>query len=210
MAGPGGHGTGPGMMGSFGGEAYVGLELSPEQRNKIAEIQQATAKEQWQLMGAMHEQGYRMHGIAGPGAFDEAAARKSFDAMTETRKAMFEMQVEARKKRRRGADAATARAAASIRGAPTDSARRANRRAASAAPRRSAPRAARLTARLRTPSPRRCQHVLTAASKSRDPSATASCFRVVTPGRREPAGIGDTHLRSPSWPARCSPPPTSR
>jgi len=98
MAGPGGHGMGPGMMGSFGGEAYVGLELSPEQRNKIAEIQQATAKAQWQLMGAMHEQGYRMHGIAGPGAFDEAAARKSFDAMTETRKAMFEIQVEARKK----------------------------------------------------------------------------------------------------------------
>jgi len=97
MAGPGGHGTGPGMM-SFGDEAYAGLELSPEQRNKIAEIQQATAKAQWQLMGTMHEQGYRMYGIAGPGAFDEAAARKSFDAMTETRKAMFEMQVEARKK----------------------------------------------------------------------------------------------------------------
>jgi Spy/CpxP family protein refolding chaperone len=98
MAGLGGYGMGPGMMGSFGGEAYVGLDLSLMQRDKIAEIEQATAKAQWQLMGTMHEQGYRMYGNAGPGAFDEAAARKSFEAMTETRKAMFEVQIEARKK----------------------------------------------------------------------------------------------------------------
>jgi len=98
MAGPGGYAMGPGMMGGFGGEAYAGLDLSPEQRAKIAEIQQATGKAQWQLMGTMHEQGYRMYGNAGPGAFDEAAARKSFEAMSETRKAMFEMQIEARKK----------------------------------------------------------------------------------------------------------------
>ena len=98
MAGPSGHGMGPGMMGSSAGEAYAGLDLSLEQRSKIAEIQQATAKAQWQLMGTMHEQGYRMYGNAGPGVFDEAAARKSFEAMSESRKAMFEMQIEARKK----------------------------------------------------------------------------------------------------------------
>ena len=98
MGGPGGYGMGPGMMGGFGGEAYAGLDLSPEQRAKIAEIQQASAKAQWQLMGSMHEQGYRMYGNAGPGAFDEAAARKSFESMSETRKAMFETQLEARKK----------------------------------------------------------------------------------------------------------------
>jgi len=49
-------------------------------------------------MGAMHEQGYHMHGMFGPGALDEAAARKAFQAMAETQKAMFEMQLEARKK----------------------------------------------------------------------------------------------------------------
>ena len=89
---------GPGMMGGDGGEAYAGLDLSAEQRKKIADIQQATAKAQWQLMGTMHEQGYHMYGMVGPGAIDEAAARKSFETMTETRKAMFEMQLEARKK----------------------------------------------------------------------------------------------------------------
>lgn len=98
MGGPGGYAMGPGMMSGLGGEAYAGLDLSAEQRGKIAEIQQATAKAQWQLMGTMHEQGYRMYGNAGPGAFDEAAARKSFDAMSESRKAMFEMQIDARKK----------------------------------------------------------------------------------------------------------------
>ena len=92
----GGHG--PGMMGGYASEAYAGLDLSPDQRKKIAGIQQETGKAQWQLMGAMHGQGYHMQGMFGPGALDEAAARKSFQAMAETHKAMFEMQLEARKK----------------------------------------------------------------------------------------------------------------
>jgi Spy/CpxP family protein refolding chaperone len=96
--GPGGYGMGPGMMGDYSSEAYAGLDLSAEQRRKIADIQQSTAKAQWQLMGAMHEQGYHMHGLFGPGALDEAAARKAFQTMAETQKAMFEMQLEARKK----------------------------------------------------------------------------------------------------------------
>jgi Spy/CpxP family protein refolding chaperone len=93
-----GSAIGPGMVGAFGGDSYVGVDLTPEQRSKIAEIRQAASKAQWQLMGAMQDEGYRMHGVAGPGAFDEAAARKSFEAMTETRKAMFELQVETRRK----------------------------------------------------------------------------------------------------------------
>jgi len=99
MAGPGGYGMGPGMMGGGGrGGAYAGLDLTADQRQKIADIQRATEKAQWQLMGTMHEQGYAMHGSGAAGALDEAAARKSFDAMTETRKAMFELQLDTRKK----------------------------------------------------------------------------------------------------------------
>ena len=92
------YGMGPGMMGGARGAAYAGLDLTAEQRQKIAEIEQATAKTQWQLMGTMHELGYSMHENSGATAFDEAAARKSFDAMTAARKAMFEMQIDARKK----------------------------------------------------------------------------------------------------------------
>jgi Spy/CpxP family protein refolding chaperone len=39
-----------------------------------------------------------MNGVFGPGPLDEAAARKAFQAMSETRQAMFELQLEARKK----------------------------------------------------------------------------------------------------------------
>jgi len=99
MAGPGGYGMGPGMMGGNArGGAYAGLDLTADQRQKIADIQRATDKAQWQLMGTMHEQGYAVHGSGAAGALDEAAARKAFDAMTETRKAMFESQLDARKK----------------------------------------------------------------------------------------------------------------
>lgn len=95
--GPGGYGMGPGMMGDYANEAYAGLDLSPEQRKEIAAIQQETVTAQWQLMGTMHEQGYRMYGMFGPG-LDEAAARKAFQTMAETQKAMFELQLDARKK----------------------------------------------------------------------------------------------------------------
>lgn len=94
----GGAGMGPGMMFGYANEAYAGLDLTPEQRKKIAGIQEETSKAMWQLMGTMHQQGYHMQGMFGPGSLDEQAARKSFQTMTETQKAMFEMQLEARKK----------------------------------------------------------------------------------------------------------------
>ena len=94
----GGYGMGPGMMGGYGTEAYAGLKLSAEQQKKISAIQQETSKAMWQLMGTMHEQGYHMRGIFGPGPFDEATARKGFQTMQETQKAMFDMQLEAHKK----------------------------------------------------------------------------------------------------------------
>ena len=97
MGGSGGYGMGPGMMHGVANEAYAGLDLSPEQRRKIADIQREAAKAQWQLMGTMHQQGYHMYGMFGPG-IDEADARKSFQTMAETQKAMFEMQLETRKK----------------------------------------------------------------------------------------------------------------
>ncbi len=94
----GGYGMGPGMMWGYGADAYAGLNLSADQRKQITEIQEETAKAMWQLMGTMHEQGYHMYGMFGPGALDEQAARKAFEQMTATHKAMFELQLAARKK----------------------------------------------------------------------------------------------------------------
>jgi Spy/CpxP family protein refolding chaperone len=96
--GPGGYGSGPGMMWGSTADAYAGLDLAPEQRRQIADIEQETSKAMWQFMGTMHDQDYRMHGVFGPGAFDEDAARKAYQVMTDTRKAMFELQLQARKK----------------------------------------------------------------------------------------------------------------
>lgn len=98
MGGYGGGGMGPGMMFGYVNGAYAGLDLTPEQHKKIADIEEETTRAMWQLMGTMHQQGYHMQGMFGPGALDEQAARKSFQTMTETQKAMFEMQLEARKK----------------------------------------------------------------------------------------------------------------
>jgi len=97
--GPGGGGMGPGMMwGGYGGEALAGLNLTPEQRKQIADIQEETRKAAWQLMGSMHEQDYHMNGMFGAGPFDEAAARKAYDAMAASHKAMFELSLGARKR----------------------------------------------------------------------------------------------------------------
>jgi len=95
--GPGG-GAGPGMMRGYGGDAYADLDLSADQRKKISDIREQTGKAMWQLMGTMHEQDYHMNGMMGPGALDEQAARKAYESMAATHKAMFDMQLEARRK----------------------------------------------------------------------------------------------------------------
>lgn len=111
MGGYGGYGMGPRMMGSYGGcgmgpgmmwgsanQAYAGLDLTADQRKRIAEIEEQTSKAMWQLMGTMHEQGYHMAGVFGANPVDDAAARKAYQTMSETRKAMFDLQLDARKR----------------------------------------------------------------------------------------------------------------
>jgi Spy/CpxP family protein refolding chaperone len=92
-----GYGMGPGMMGGYGPWGY-GVDLTAEQRAKLAEIRQDMQRKQWALMGKMHEQGSPMYDAFAGGKFDEQAARKAFDAMTALRKQMFENWLEARKR----------------------------------------------------------------------------------------------------------------
>lgn len=98
MMGGYGGGMGPGMMWGYGGDAYAGLDLSADQRKKIAEIREQTRKSMWQLMGTMQEQGYHMHDLVRPGPFDEQAARKAYDSMAATQKSMFDLQLDAHRK----------------------------------------------------------------------------------------------------------------
>jgi Spy/CpxP family protein refolding chaperone len=93
-----GYGMGPGMMGGYGGYGGYGVDLSPEQRAKIADMQQEFARKQWESMAKMHAEGGPMYQAFGPGAFDEKAARNAYQAMVEAQKQMFEASLQMRKK----------------------------------------------------------------------------------------------------------------
>ena len=94
-----GYGMGPGMMGGCGpgGYGYGIPDLTSEQRAKIGAIQNESARKQWALMGSMQELMWNRD-VYRDGKFDENAARKAFDAMTQLRKQMFENSLEARKR----------------------------------------------------------------------------------------------------------------
>jgi Spy/CpxP family protein refolding chaperone len=101
MMGPGmmgGYGMGPGMMGGFGPAFLYGLDLTDEQQEKIAEVQQELDGMHWDLMGRMHRQGGPMGRAFGPGPLDEKAARKAYDEMAAAQKQMFEASLQARKR----------------------------------------------------------------------------------------------------------------
>ena len=115
---PGGYGMGPGMMwGDGSGPAYRhggygmnpgmmwgngpgghGLDLTDEQRTKIAEIRNEFSHKQWALMEKMHAPGWRPGDIYRDGKFDEQAARKAYDTRADMRKQMFENSLEAHKR----------------------------------------------------------------------------------------------------------------
>ena len=98
------YGMGPGMMGGYGegygmgpgvAGGYAQLNLTSEQRDKIAAIQEELAQKRYALMSGMHQQRYQM---LREGQADEAALRKSFEAMQGTQKQMFEASLDANKR----------------------------------------------------------------------------------------------------------------
>src|SRR5664279_4561334 len=50
----GGYGMGPGMMFGYTNDAYAGLDLTADQQQSIASIQEQASKAMWPLMGTMH------------------------------------------------------------------------------------------------------------------------------------------------------------
>jgi Spy/CpxP family protein refolding chaperone len=88
-------GMGPAMMGGLG---MAGLDLSSEQRAKIAEIRTEFGRKQEALRDQMQALRMRPGGVWRDGPFDEQAARQSHEAMMALRKQMFENALEARKR----------------------------------------------------------------------------------------------------------------
>lgn len=103
MMGPGygpGYGMGPGMMGpgmmgGYGG--WAGPPLNDKQREQLAKIQVETFKKQWDLMGKMQGEQFRLRELYAAGKADEATVEKSYKRMGELRTQMYNNMVEARK-----------------------------------------------------------------------------------------------------------------
>jgi Spy/CpxP family protein refolding chaperone len=106
--GPGGYGMGPGMMWGYGrggygygygpGGGYGALDLTAAQRAKIADIEEELARKRWDAMSRMQEQRFLLQELYASGKSDDAALRKSYQAMADAQKQMFESSLEARKR----------------------------------------------------------------------------------------------------------------
>lgn len=98
-----GYGMGPGHMGGYGpggyGYGYGGIsDLTSEQREKLAAIQEEFRGKQWKLMESMHGLAWNQRGAYRDGKFDEKAAREANEAVSAIRKQMFENSLEAQKR----------------------------------------------------------------------------------------------------------------
>jgi hypothetical protein len=94
----GGQGMGHGMMAGHDPAALERLGLNDEQRGKVRDIQRDLQRKQYALMGSMRDLGWQAEDNARSGGFDDAAARKNYDAMAAIRRQMFEAHLDAHKR----------------------------------------------------------------------------------------------------------------
>jgi Spy/CpxP family protein refolding chaperone len=95
--GYGGYGMGPGMMYGYGAYGLAGIDLSDEQQEKIAKIQEEFFPKQWALMGQMREQQFKFRELLATGKADDAAIGKAFKHTEDLRQQMWASALEARK-----------------------------------------------------------------------------------------------------------------
>jgi Spy/CpxP family protein refolding chaperone len=106
---------GPGMMGAYGpgygrGQGYgmgagmgrgygpgSDIDLSAEQRSKIAKIQNDARHKQWELMGKMQDAQAQMNEQYYSDKRDDAALSKNYRKITELRHQMFDLSLSTRK-----------------------------------------------------------------------------------------------------------------
>jgi Spy/CpxP family protein refolding chaperone len=118
-----GYGMGPGMMGSYGQGYSVGpgmmggygpdygmvpgvmggygtgadLNLSAEQRSKIAKIQNDVRRKHWEIMGKMQDEQALMNEQYYSDQRDDTALSNSYRKMSELRQQMFDLSLSAQK-----------------------------------------------------------------------------------------------------------------
>ena len=90
-----GYGMGPGMMGDYGPQSN--LNLSAEQRGKIAKIQEDARRKQWELMGKMEDAQGHMNERYYSDDRDDATLSKDYRKMSELRHQMFDLSLSTQK-----------------------------------------------------------------------------------------------------------------
>lgn len=107
----GGYGYGPGMMGGYGrgpgfgpgggrgfgyGGGLAALNLSAEQSEKIAAIQEENRRKNWGTMGQMRSEQFKLRQMYYSDKIDSAAVAEQQKKVDELRRQMLKSQVEAR------------------------------------------------------------------------------------------------------------------
>lgn len=100
MGGSGGWGSGPGMMSGFGGRprvgpALAGLDLSVDQQQKIAAIREDTRRKNWDTMGALHTERYRLANLYRADPSDPNAIADQLKKVDALRSTLVKAHVEA-------------------------------------------------------------------------------------------------------------------
>jgi Spy/CpxP family protein refolding chaperone len=96
MGGQGsGYGMGPGMMDGYASSAD--LNLTAEQRSKIAKIRNDVRRKHWDLMGKMQDEQAHMNEQYNSDQRDDAPLSKSYRDMSELRQQMFDLSLSARR-----------------------------------------------------------------------------------------------------------------
>jgi Spy/CpxP family protein refolding chaperone len=88
-----GYGMGPGAMGS---EDYSALNLSVDQKSKIAQIQREVRSKHWALMGTMMDAQEKLQELYDEDKPDSAALNKQYKVVEDMRRQMVESSVDAR------------------------------------------------------------------------------------------------------------------
>ena len=102
------YGMGPGMMGGYGAGygmrpgmrgygSRADLNLTAEQRGKIAKIENDVRRKHWELMGKMQDEQSLMNELDHSDQRDDAALSKSYRNISELRHQMFDISLSARR-----------------------------------------------------------------------------------------------------------------
>jgi Spy/CpxP family protein refolding chaperone len=99
--GMGGYGYGPGMMGGRGpgfgpGGGLIALDLSSEQREKIAVIQEENRRKNWDAMGQLRSEQFKLGQMYNADKVDSAAVSEQQKKVDELRRQLLKSRVDAR------------------------------------------------------------------------------------------------------------------